>query len=889
MKIPSSTYRLQFHHGFTFKHLNELIDYLEDLGITAVYASPIFAAVKGSEHGYDGIDPRRLNAEIGTMEELSSVSSLLRSRGIGWIQDIVPNHLAFHTDNSWLFDVFERGISSSYAHYFDIDWDHPFYTHKLIAPVLGQDLDACINEKQIELELNPSGFSLKYFNYNFPVKMEDYPVLLEDCLSEKHANLITALNELISNTDCTHNEWLENKRDLTELLHSPNLLDAISTRLKAIMQDKELFTELINQQHYVLCKYSVTDKQLNYRRFFNINALISLRMEDEQVFNDCHQFVYELYKQGIITGLRIDHIDGLKDPVEYIDRLRQLFGEDCYIIVEKILDIKEQLPPMDIQGTSGYEFLSYTNQLITDTQGADKLLSIYQQYVPQEKDYHRTVYDNKLSNLENSLSGDWDNLLRMILSLQLIKDQEIELQKLKHALGVFMAAYPVYRSYDTSFPLSIESQQQLSDAFGTALKYEPSHEQELHLIQQIFQPGADAAETAKHLAVMQRIMQYTGPMAAKGVEDTTFYQYNALISHNEVGDAPCVLGISVKAFHEKMQQRIQYNACSMNSTSTHDTKRGEDARMRINLLSELTDDWNQLVWECRKLAEPSRVQLDGKPAPSLNDEYFLYQTIIGSLPDDLIATEEYINRAKDYLIKALRESKLNSNHVSPNDAYEKACLNFIEELLDPEKGFLPLFTAFVKRILPWSRVYSLAQLIIKLTAPGIPDIYRGCELWDYSFVDPDNRRPVDYEIRKKLVAQLKDSGDEMVQHSSDIMSPDHQLGIHKLWITRKLLFLRKEQPLLFSKGEYIPIYAQDNDRNVIAYFRRHEKEWLLVILPLGIVSGEHLSLMIKLPENAPSRWQNIFTGKEVNGATMNTTELYRNYPVAVLRANISAV
>ncbi|PZR28751.1 MAG: malto-oligosyltrehalose synthase [Citrobacter freundii] len=884
MQTPSSTYRVQFHHGFTFRHLHDLIDYLEDLGITAVYASPIFAAVKGSEHGYDGIDPRRINPEIGTIAELTALSAALREKGIGWIQDIVPNHLAFHTDNPWLCDVFERGIYSSYAHYFDIDWDHPFYTNKLIAPLLGMDLQETIKEGQLIIELNASGFSLKYADYSFPVRIDDYPVLLDGCLTENDSPLVSLLNDMIETKRSSSEEWQRKKTALASLLNEPTRSSKINTRIKTIMTNTSLFTELITQQHYVLTKFSVSDQQINYRRFFTINALISLRMENEDVFRDCHQLAHELYQQGVLTGLRIDHIDGLKDPVGYIDRLRKLFGKDCYIIVEKILDVKEQLPPMDIQGTSGYEFLSYTNQLITDTAGADKLLSIYQQYAPQEKDYYRIVFDNKLDNLRNSLNGDWDNLVRMILSLQLIKDHDPELSKLKSALGAFMAAYPVYRSYDQRFPFSLESIQQINEAFDTALKYEPLLEPGLTLLKQIFQPAADPVETDNHLSVIQRIMQFTGPMAAKGVEDTTFYQYNALISHNEVGDAPCVLGISTAAFHEKMQQRMLNNPCSMNSTATHDTKRGEDARMRINLLSELTAEWNTLVWNCRKLIESTLTGPDNNQVPSHNDEYFFFQTIIGSLPDDLVVTKEYVNRTKEYITKALREAKLNSSHVSPNDHYEKACMALIDRMLDPDQEFLPFFKTFVQQLLPYSRVYSLVQLIIKLTAPGIPDIYRGTELWDYSFVDPDNRRSVDYGLRREILNRIKQAGEDVLPVIGDLMEQGYQSGIHKLWITYTLLQLRKQHPLLFSKGDYIPVSALNNQRNLIAYARQYNDECILVILPLGIVSQQHLSLEINLPENLPAKWRNIFTGLEMPGRSFSTTDIFNQYPVAVLKA-----
>lgn len=883
MQLPSSTYRVQFNSRFTFHHLAGIADYLEDLGITAIYASPVLQPTRGSDHGYDGINPAELNPELGTVEELAVLAELFQKKGIGWIQDIVPNHLAFNTDNVWLRDVLERGISSSYAGHFDIDWEHPFYPQKLMVPFLEKELRDCLEEKKVVLAFSASGFTLNYANYSYPVNPDTYPFLLSGCFNDEDNHVNASINALINNKNADIDHWARMKNDLLRQLQVEPILSSIGGKVAAINEDPSLLMQVISGQHYVLTVFSLSHTQINYRRFFNVNGLICLRMEDEKVFNDYHRLTYGLYQKGIITGLRVDHIDGLKNPKDYIDRLRAMFGNDCYIIVEKILDVKEELPPMDIQGTSGYEFLSYINQLVTDTEGSEKLLKIYNGYVPEWTDYDKIVFDNKLSNLETYLNGEWDNLLRFLLSLNLIDDEEMRIKELKMALGVFMAAYPVYRAYIDQFPLTDSDQKSIALAFEEALLRFPSLHYELGVLKQVFEPHPDITRTTNRLAFVQRLMQFTGPMAAKGVEDTTFYQYNPLISHNEVGDSPCRLGISVNEFHEKMQERIQRNPFSMNCTSTHDTKRGEDGRIRINIISELSGEWATLVEKWQKMNEPYRQPVGDLRAPLVNDEYFLYQAITGGFPEDLEVTEEFVTRTKTYFIKVLRESKQNSDHVNPNIAYEEASLRFIEHLLNPGHAFLPSIRAFVKKLLPYANIYSMVQVIIKITAPGIPDIYRGCELWDISYVDPDNRRPVDYILRQKMVNEIRQRQAAGFSSVLEWANENYELGAQKLFVTRTLLRIRREKQQLFSHGEYIPLYAKNKEREVVAFIRHYENDWLLVILPLAVVAGTGKDLELQLPEGAPAEWTNTFTGETVNGPVIDVHRLYNQFPVAVLQ------
>jgi (1->4)-alpha-D-glucan 1-alpha-D-glucosylmutase len=883
MILPSCTYRIQFSPRFTFNHLAEHTAYLEELGVTCLYASPILQPCKGSEHGYDGIDTTRLNPELGTMDELEALSMNLKSKGIGWIQDIVPNHLAFHTSNIWLNDVLERGINSSYSSYFDIDWEHPAYPQKLMVPFLDASLTECVEQHKVMLGFaSDTGFYFSYYTNRYPVKAEMYPLLLSGCFDEEHHDINSAISALVNNQTTGYDHWISLKTDLLKLLGEENIAVRINEKVKQVNEDSSLVLKIMADQHYVLCLFTISHTQINYRRFFNVNGLICLRIEDEKVFHDYHRFIHELYEKKLIQGLRVDHIDGLKNPHEYIRRLRTLFGEDCYIIVEKILDVKEELPvTWEIQGTSGYEFLSYINQVITDNQGAEKLLALYHEYVPQYKDYEDIIFKNKFANLETYLNGEWDNLLRLLLSLNLIDDGEIRMPDLKMALGVFMAAFPVYRVYIEGLPLDINDEQLVVAAFVKAFKRNPELSYQLGILRQLFVPHTDPAKNNNRLLFIQRLMQFTGPLAAKGIEDTTFYLYNPLISHNEVGDQPCVLGITVREFHEKMQQRILKNNLSFNCTSTHDTKRGEDARIRINIISELADEWTELIPHWQKINEPFRKDIGEIRAPIVNDEYFLYQAIIGGFPEDLIVTKDFIDRTKRYFTKVLRESKLMSDHIDPNIPYEEACLEFIEHLLNPDHQYLPSLLPFVQKIIGYANTYTMTQVIIKTTAPGIPDVYQGCELWDLSYVDPDNRRPVDFVLRKKLLHQMKEKeqdADTLLRWANSY----YRIGTQKLLVTTKMLQLRKSNNRLFAEGDYIPVYTEGSDRVVIAYFRHFNNKWILIVLPLGIVANTGKELKLVLPNEAPYCWQNIFTQELISGNTMEVKELFRKFPVAVL-------
>ncbi|MDI3322321.1 malto-oligosyltrehalose synthase [Pinibacter sp. MAH-24] len=881
MLHPSSTYRIQFNKNFTFKNLDQIIDYLEALGISTIYASPIFKAMNGSDHGYDVVNPHIINDEIGTIDELRTLSKKLKEKGFSWIQDIVPNHMSVIDTNYRLWDVLERGRTSGYGNYFDIDWDHPQLRDRVMLPFLEANLQNCIRENKVRLRFAENGFEICYYENHYPVKPDSYDLLLSKCdlLREAYED---DLQKYLASKNADYQSWQKIKKQFVEKLSKSK--NKIEDGVNRINENNELLLQLANDQYYKLEWYGEADRIMNYRRFFTVNSLICVRIEEEQVFNDYHQLIKQLYDEGLIQGLRIDHIDGLKDPAEYIRRLKKLLGKDCYIIVEKILEIKEQLPEsFDLEGTSGYEFLSYINQVLTDMNGAEKLLTFYHQHAPDFQNYYDIVFDRKFSFLEKYMHGEWDNLFRLLLSLNIIENKSIKQEELHQALGTFMAAFPVYRVYIDQFPVDDISREIVNKAFEDAENRAGHLKAAFQLLKKLFNDGGD--KQTKRLQFIQRLMQFTGPLAAKGVEDTTFYLYNPLISHNEVGDLPCVLGIPVSGFHEKMQQRHRANPLSLNSTSTHDTKRGEDARARINVLSELTNEWVALVTRWQQINAAFKKRVKDVMAPVFNDEYFLYQSIVGGFPEDLNTSNESKDRLKWFYTKALRESKFFSTPSRPDDDYEKACMEFIDALFDPSHAFLSGMVPFVRKVKSYAEIYSLSQVVIKSTAPGIPDFYQGSELWDLSYVDPDNRRQVNYDLRKSLMNELLQNEKQSLEDVLCWSQNKLLVGGQKMFTTRTILQYRKANNELFIEGDYIPLEIEEGKRKVIAYARRKDDKWVLIVIPTGLVAVQKTGwegINIIIPTGTPKHWRNIFTGETITtNGELQLKEIFNQFPVAV--------
>ena len=558
--FPASTYRVQLNHTFTFKDLQAQIPYLNQLGISTIYAAPITTSSKDSSHGYDVTDFTTINPQIGTLEELKELSTVLKQYNMTWIQDIVPNHMCFSNENIRLMDVLERGNYSPYYRFFDINWEHPDSLGKIIIPTLGADIDTAIEAGDIYISLTDKGFSLMYFETAYPISLSAYPVLISIMKDKQiHEDFVREINAYLDYaTDSSFDAFKKLKADFLEKIknHENYSIEA-EWLTKKCNKDKHILKSLVLQQYYSLVHWKTSDSKMNYRRFFTINNLICLRIEEESVFNEYHSLTSYLYKEHIIHGVRVDHIDGLYDPKQYLQRLRKLLGEHCYIIAEKILEYNEDFArDWNIEGTSGYEFLSFTNRVLTDQSGGEKIRATYFDFIQQHKQYDDMVYEKKHTFLYQHMQGELDNLMTLINQLHLLPtstDQKI----VRKSLAVFMAAFPIYRIYPDRLPLIPEAFEIIETAYNTAIHYEPSLETTLHTIKNLFE--YDAEQCDQKLTFIRKLMQFTGPLAAKGVEDTTFYIYNPLISHNEVGDAPCELGISIDSFHDKMLSRLKNN------------------------------------------------------------------------------------------------------------------------------------------------------------------------------------------------------------------------------------------------------------------------------------------------------------------------------------------
>ncbi|WP_374949208.1 malto-oligosyltrehalose synthase [Mucilaginibacter sp.] len=850
---PVSTYRIQFHKDFTFGHLEQIIPYLVELGIKTLYASPIFKAVPGSNHGYDNVDPLTINPEIGTVDQLKKISQKLKANKIAWLQDIVPNHMAFHQDNLWLMDLLEKGPDSDYKNYFDQSLaDNSLFEGPIMVPFLGDDIETVIASGDLKLDFRNGKLVFAYADQIWPVNTSGYSMLFETLKANGSPENITDVAAL----------W-EADQD-------------------KINGDTSLLLKVLQCQYYRLCSWKETDQQINYRRFFTVNGLICLNIQREEVFEHVHQLIGDLVKDGTFQGLRIDHIDGLYDPAQYLQRLRAMAGPDAYIVVEKILEANEELPPLwPIQGSTGYYFLSIVNNLFTNRQSEKAFTEFYSELTGKEKPVQRQVHSKKSLILSEHMGGELDNLTRLFNNLDLA-DVPVDNDLLKEAIGAFLIEFPVYRFYGNSFPLNNEEVAGLETIFNSITKRRPDLSEAIKTLAGVLieKPAMeDLAYNERALKFYQRCMQFTGPLMAKGVEDTLMYTYNRFIDHNEVGDSPDAFGLSVDEFHQAMQLRQQKWPLALNATATHDTKRGEGVRARLNVLSCIPDEWIATVRKWQALN--NGVKHDH--APDANDEYFIYQTLTGAYPMPGQEDDDFAARLDEYMEKVLREAKRHSNWAEPNEAYENGVKSFAAKLQDKTRPFWSEFTAFHQKISDLGIVNSLAQVTLKLTCPGVPDVYQGTELWDLSLVDPDNRRAVDYQLRDSLLSS---------DHSIQQLWNDRFNGQIKAWTVQRLLLLRKKHPNLFAKGDYLPLPVKgDFKARVMAFARIYKGTWIVVIIPLNVASYydglpaiDWLNNRIPLPGHAPAEWENMLTGETgKHQKSLLLTDALQQLPYAVLK------
>jgi (1->4)-alpha-D-glucan 1-alpha-D-glucosylmutase len=948
-EIPQSTYRLQFNREFTFSDAIQVIPYLAELGISHCYASPYLRARPGSMHGYDIVDHRQINPEIGTPEEYERFVDRLHEHGLGQILDIVPNHMGIMgSDNAWWLDVLENGQASAYAEFFDIDW-YPLKDElqgKVLVPVLGDQYGKVLDRGELALAFDQAGgeFSIGYFHHRFPVDPREYPRILgsrlpelEDRLGPQNEemlelqSLITAFEHLPGKEESSPEKRAERIRD--KEIHKRRLaslcvrsravaefLQRVVERINGTPGDTSSFDqlhELIKKQPFRLAYWRVAADDINYRRFFDVNDLAALRQEDERVFQQTHDCIVRLLDAGRIDGLRIDHPDGLYDPEQYFTRLQHAGNgsKRHYIVVEKILTRDEQIPEnWPIEGTTGYNFLNLVNGLFVEPANEKKMNWIYRRFIGENVSFEDLVYQSKKLVIDASLNSEL-NLLANDLSRIALAERhtcDFTLKSLRDALTEIVALFPVYRTYGNEQDLSGSDRGYINRALNSAIAKNSAAEPSVYefIRELLLRERLEGRPKYYQSAVVRfamRFQQYTGALMAKGLEDTSFYRYNCLVSLNEVGGNPLRFGVLPEEFHLEMAKRAETWPHEMSTTSTHDTKRSEDVRARIDVLSEMPLAWHRHVRRWRQLNRDQKTFLGAFQAPDANDEYLLYQTLVGAWPLEAphLPDATFIRRISEYMRKAMREAKTHTNWANPNDAYERGVISFIEAVLKSE-AFSESFISFQTDTAYFGMLNSLSQTLLKLTAPGVPDIYQGSEVWDFSLVDPDNRRPVDYKQRFALLAGMREAaaGDESSQRKLCSMTQNMQDGRIKLHTVAATLRLRKQRPELFREGGYFPLAVRgDKSRHALAFARRFRDQWLIVAVPrlyAGLLDYKrHLpcgreiwqETRVELPHAAPVKFRNALTGEWVNAVasasefSLAASGLFGKFPVALLLAS----
>lgn len=837
MLNPVATYRIQFNKEFTFSDFKKIIPYLHDLGIQTIYASPIMEASPGSMHGYDTVNPLRINPEIGTEAELFELSALLKEKGMNWVQDIVPNHMAYHQNNLWLMDVIEKGEASPYYGFFDLNWSGKG-SEPIMTPFLGDDLEKVIADGALQVVKTEDRFELDYSGNRWP-------------------------------------------------LHDAAQEELQGQKLEDFNADKAQLLKLASSQNYRLCNWKETDRKINYRRFFTVNSLICLNIQDPDVFKAYHEYIFKLLRDGVFQGLRVDHIDGLFDPDAYLELLRESVSNDTYIVIEKILEQGEELPTAwPVQGTTGYDFLATVNNVFTNQEAEAPFSAYYKDLSESSASIEEQIWGKKAAILKDHMGGELANLVDLYHSLNLDEDQaEVDAESLKDAIAALLIHCPVYRYYGGTFPLTKTEAADLSNLLDHISSKE--RQPAIDALKQVWfeRPKALNKDYNKRAALFyKRCMQFSGPLMAKGVEDTLMYTYNRFIGKNEVGDSPEGFGLSLQAFHDSMKTRMKYWPLAMNGTSTHDTKRGEDVRARLNVLTDLPEEWLNLVQEWNSYTTASE-------KPDLNDIYFIYQTLIGSCPMPGVKEDDYQERVDAYLQKALREAKRHTGWAEPAVDYEAAAQHFSSRFMDANGPFAGRFQAFFKKVADYGILNSLAQAVIKFTAPGVPDVYQGTELWDLSLVDPDNRRAVDYEKRTKWLGELAEAAD------IPTLWENRYDGKIKLWLQHLLLQDRKKHAEAYKTASYIPIEVKGKYADhILAYARKSAQSTTVVVVPLhlaalcesqnaDIFSINWKNTRLEIPAGAPEEWVQLFTSEKgkVKAGVIKLEDIFKDMPLAVLK------
>jgi (1->4)-alpha-D-glucan 1-alpha-D-glucosylmutase len=920
--IPRATYRLQFHKGFGFRDAAALAPYLARLGISHVYASPYLKARPGSTHGYDIVDHGQLNPELGDKTAFRDMVAAFRANGLGQVLDFVPNHMGVGgADNPWWLDVLEWGPESEFAGWFDIDWDpdRRYLEGKLLIPFLGDQYGAVLEAGQLALRFEPEtgGFAVwAYDTHKLPI----YPLHYQRVLGDEHPEL-ERLGDAFSGLPDWRPRIAQRAKDLQAELAALVRQDSDVCRAVAAAVDRingepgrlETWRELdalIRDQHWRVAHFRVAADDINYRRFFNINELAGLRMELPELFKHAHRLAFELIRGGVLDGLRIDHIDGLLDPKGYLQRLRENAPGPFYLVVEKILARHEALrDDWPVEGTTGYEFANLVLGLLVDPAGEEGFTQTYVAFAGEHRPFDEIVRDCKIRIMLNEMASELNVLARDAgrVARQNPRTADFTRNILHRALKEIVACFPVYRTYVDGAAEPTEADRRDIDwAVAHARRHETDVDPSVFEFLQRLLPTDLVAQSRSGFSrqsvvrLAMRVQQYSGPVMAKGLEDTAFYRYNRFVALNEVGGHPDRFGVTLAAFHRANAQRAERWPHAMLGTSTHDTKRGEDSRARLAVLSEMPEEWSRQVQTWSRILRARRGDVEGTAPPDRNDEYLFYQLLLGAWPAELTGVEtpdpdklqSFAGRIEGAMVKSLREAKLHSTWVSPDTAYEEAVLGFVRDALDSSRSnaFLGTFGPFQERVARLGTRNSLVQTVLKLTLPGMPDIYQGAELWDLSLVDPDNRRPVDYGIRIKLLGQsaaLLDQGSMAVLE----MLEDWRDGRIKLAVIAALLQHRRDHSILFSHGGYEPLNAAGPKADQICGFARcHEEDALIVVTARfparWDADPDWAGTEIPWPQMPAggTHWRNLFGSRHVEqrSESISAEALLGNMPIAVL-------
>jgi (1->4)-alpha-D-glucan 1-alpha-D-glucosylmutase len=989
--VPESTYRVQFHAGFTFRDALQMVPYLHELGITHCYASPFLQARPGSTHGYDITNHQAFNPEIGTEADYAALCQALEAHGMGQVLDIVPNHMSVApNENAWWRDVLENGPASPYAGFFDIAWSASPRVEmhdRVLLPTLGKSYGAALESQEIRLEYTAGVFTLHYFDHGFPVAPQSYAMILEHRRDElvtllegdaeilaEYDSVLTAIRHLPRRSETDPAQVAECQREKEVIKRRlAALTDAHPAVQEFITQNLgrfngtpgdlgsfDLLDTLLQAQAYRLCHWRVASEEINYRRFFDINDLAALSIEKPEVFAATHGLILRLLSEGKVHGVRIDHPDGLYDPQQYLYRLQQHYvrcvahrllqtdptyrecsaqevetlldtalasassaenvalRQPLYIAVEKILGVPEALrEDWPVAGTSGYDFLNVLNGLFVEAGNRGAFTRLYRDWTQDLRTFADVVYDAKRLIMQVSLSSEVHMLAYQLdrLAQQHRRSRDFTFNSLRYALQEVIACFPVYRSYIVTDVLHPDDQRYVQQAVFRAQRKNPAVSRELfEFVQDMLLLKSPTlvseAGQAEQPRFMGKFQQVTAPVMAKGLEDTAFYVYNRLLSLNEVGNAADRFGASPEELHRTLQERQAKWPWALSVLSTHDTKRSEDVRARLNVLSELPEEWQACLKRWGDLNAPYRQELDEGLVPDANEEYLLYQTLLGAWPLEPYTAEEYatfVERIQAYMLKALHEAKVHTSWVNPNPAYDEAIQQYVAKILTAQtnKAFLDDFRACQRRISHYGLFNSLSQTLLKITAPGVPDTYQGTELWDFSLVDPDNRRPVDYARRHQMLrglqAKTTAAGGDRRGLAQELLSTRED-GRLKLYVTSLALHCRRTSPGLFASGDYLPAQGRGAKRAHVFGFSRCQGDHGAIVAvprlmarlladghaaPLGEAVWQDTRLCVSGID--PQRpWRHVFTGAPVRFAvedgqpTLAVAELMAQCPVALL-------